>query len=181
MHLPPWPAQVSFQFQGCRVTDPAQPASDAPTTYPAGLHPQHVRLHPSPEDVHSSFPPTVAQQKVHVRTACSSERDGMSVGITGTLLLSLCVIYREGCDGVPVCCCEECSLFAPTFLHFVMALGSILSVVIVFTADVFLKYSLQFYTCACMCVYAHMHMCVCVHVCVCVSMCMCYFLFTPHI
>ena len=106
MNFPPWLAQVSFQFQGCRVTDPSQPASDTPATYPAGLHPQHVRLHPSPEDVHSSFPPTVVpqtghlQQKVHIRTACSSERDGMSVGITGTLLLSLCVKYREGCDGV---------------------------------------------------------------------------------
>ena len=69
---------------------------------------------------------------------------------------------------LPVRCCEECGLFATTFLHFVMALGSILSVVIVFTADVFLKCSLQFYTYACMCVYAHVHMCVCVHVCVCV-------------
>ena len=67
---------------------------------------------------------------------------------------------------LPVRCCEECILFAPTFLHVVMALGSILSVVIVFTADVFLQYSLQFYTCACMCV--GMQVCVCMHARTCV-------------
>ena len=150
MHLPPWPAQVSFQFQGCRVTDPAQPAPL-----------QHVRLHPSPDDVHSSFPPTVVpqtghlQQKMHVRTACSSERDAMSVGIPGTLLLSLCVVERVVIE-LPVWCWEECICwFAPTFLHFVMALGSILSVVIVFTADVFLNCSSQFKTRVCVCVCVH--------------------------
>ena len=38
---PPWQLAVSFQFGESRLAGLAQPASDTPTTYLAGLHRQH--------------------------------------------------------------------------------------------------------------------------------------------